>query len=143
MKDVFGMFNGSVVANFDAYVYVLRSRKHADIRLFKIFSRPMPLDLQLLAGNKVNNPLDIPELRRFLLKPGQVYFTDVEVVSAMAGGKLASLTDEERKFVTNRFEQIERERKINKVLDAKLQELHKQSASEMSELKESILRDLK
>ena len=104
MKDVFGMFNSQIISNFEMYKYVFRSRKQTDIRLFKMFSRPMPLNLQLLAGNKVTNPLDIPELRRFLLKPGQVYFTDAEVSKIMAEDRLETLKDEEQKFVSNRFE---------------------------------------
>ena len=94
--------------------------KKMNIRTWKMFRRKNPLNLDLISGEEVDNLLDLPFLRKFVLEEGQIYFSDKEVFELFESGKVDELSAEEQSFVKKRYHELKREELIRKVIDAKL-----------------------
>jgi len=139
MKQVFDLFATKLFPNFDQYVRVFRSKKQVDLRLFRLFQRNMPMDLPLDYATPIKNPLDIPELRQFLLKPGQIYFSEEEIKKIISEDRLDKLSLPERRYIEERLSVIARQEAINKVLSTKLSALKDEVHGKVEELKEQII----
>ena len=138
MKGVFAFFAQEVFPRFEEYSHVLRSKKQLHLKPFQMFARKMPHDLGLEFAKPVENPLGIPALRKLLLKPGQVYFTDTEISSIMKEGRLGQLSAAEQKYVLTRADKLEHDEKINKVVDQKLQLLKSQMQEKLNEVVDEV-----
>ena len=143
MKDLFDMFARQVLCYFDMYVSVLRSKKQMGLRLFELFKKSMPTNLSVDHARVVGDPLDIIELRKFILKPGEIYFSEKEMRDILEQDRLGSLSPAEQDYIMNSKDRIERNEKITKVLEKKLGELKLEGSAKMQEVKDLITSELK
>lgn len=143
MKALFALFAHRVLPHFDLYVAVLRSKKLLELRLFELFPRALPLDLDLALAASISDPLALPALRQFLLPPGAVYFTDAETRAILAEGRLDQLGPKEQEFILERQAQLEREDAINRVMDKQLGKLKGELQAGLGKIREELSEELR
>lgn len=82
------------------------------------------MNLPLSSGKELENPLQMPFLREYLLDEGEFYYTDTEIKELFEPdkkvAKLQKMGVEERNFVEKRYKELCRAEIIRKVMDKQL-----------------------
>lgn len=117
---------------------VFGCKQMMNLRTFSIFRRKNPMSLGIENGVEIDQPLNIPFLRQYLLEEDEFYFNDEEVVKIFESGKLDKYKEEEREYIETRYKRMKREELVRMVMEKKIGELKEEIGEKVEELREIV-----
>lgn len=124
-------------SRYSSHLLVLRAKKELDLRIFRPFAKTMPHNLPLSYARSVSDPLSIDFLRKYLLPPGTVYFSDTQIMK-MTDVEYEKLNDEEKKVVDRKRDKLKKTAAITKVLDNRLGALKSDMEHKLDEISKQV-----
>jgi hypothetical protein len=120
IKGIMTFLSQTTFSAFKIFKKIFEAKPNLVINTYRMFERKMPMNLGLEHGSIIENPLDVPELRKYLLKEGEVWVSDAELKSIVKNENFDGFSSLQVIKMKGMYVDLGKRERLKEVLDREL-----------------------
>ena len=138
IKGIMNFLSQTTFSKFKMFKNMFQAKPNLIINTYRMFERKMPMNLGLENGSIITNPLDVPELRKYLLKEGEVYVSDAELRAIVEGENFDGYSTMQVIKLKAMYGELEKKELLQRVLDRELGAVRDEFSDKFGELSKMV-----